>query len=453
MKVLLIFPAIADVGFNHTGQPFKQSWLHHGLCSVSAYAKSKGHDVSLLDLREISGWDEVRERITGLKPEVIGITTMDVDTDYAMEAARIARSCDPNVKIVLGGPYASIMPDEAAKNTCLDHIIIGEGEISFAKLLDDIKAGRPSERVIKGEHPDLDTLPFADRELFPFGEQPLERYMSRPFVTMIAGRGCGHDCSYCQPAERMIFGNRIRRRSVPHVIDEIKTLRDKYDYGTLFFIDDSFTQNVKWVYEFCEEYVKNKFRRPFACMSRADIICKHPDMVRAMRRAGLTMFLIGLESGNQRILDFLRKRTSVEDNVKAAKICKKYGVRVWASYMLGMPTETKEEMMDTVKMIWKIKPYRPSPNFFSPHPGTDIYNFCSKHDLSLIESSADYLRSSNKPKLKGVDYEFVNRAFELSKKRFLSVRLGRKVDFIREQRVKQPLRKFAKQLFAYDRRG
>jgi radical SAM superfamily enzyme YgiQ (UPF0313 family) len=272
--------------------------------------------------------------------------------------------------------------------------------------------------------------------------------MSLPFVTMIAGRGCGHDCSYCQPAERMIFGNRIRRRSVSNVIDELKTLRDKYAFESLFFIDDDFTQNSKWVYEFCEAYIKNKFKRPFSCMSRADVICRHPDMIRFMRRAGLSMFIIGLESGNQRILDLMRKRTTVETNLKAAKICRKYGVRIWASYMLGLPTETNEEMMDTVNMILKIKPYRPSPNFFSPHPGTDIYDFCTERGLSLIRSSADYLRSSSKPKVKGVDYDFLKYAFELSKKRFLSVRLARKVDFIREQRVKLPLRKFFKRVFA-----
>ncbi|MEE8360266.1 MAG: radical SAM protein [Candidatus Omnitrophota bacterium] len=446
MKVVFIFPGIAETGFNKSGQPIEYCWLHQGLCTISASTKAKGHSVELIDLRELSGWDEVRAKIKELSPDVIGITVMDVDKDFAIESAKIAKSCDSRIKVVIGGPYASLVPKEASSFSSIDHVIVGEGEISFTKLLDDIEKGRPSEKVIMGEPPDLDKLPFADRELFHFQEQPLERFLQLPFVTLIAGRGCGHDCSYCQPAERMIFGNRIRRRSVANTIEELKILRDKYDFQSILFNDDSFTQNRKWIFEFCEEYIKNKFRKPFICQSRADIIVKNEDMVRLMKRAGLCMFIIGFESGNQRILDFLRKRTTVETNLKAAKLCRKIGVRIWANYMLGIPTETKEEVMDTVNMILKIRPYRPSPTFFSPHPGTDLFDFCNEHNLSIVERSVDYLRSSSKPKVKNIDYDFIQQAIKMSKKRFLDVRLARKIDFIREQRIKQPLRKFCTSL-------
>ena len=160
-----------------------------------------------------------------------------------------------------------------------------------------------------------------------------------------------------------------------------------------------------------------------------------------MKRAGLAMFLIGFESGNQRVLKFLRKGTTVEMNYRAAKICKKYGIRIWANYMLGIPTETKEETMDTVKMIHAIRPYRPSPAFFTPHPGSDLYEYCVKSDLSLIKSYDGYSRSPNEPKIKGTDYVFLQKALIESKKRFLDVRLSRKIDFIRERRIKHAIRR------------
>lgn len=446
MRVALVFPGIADTGFNKTGYPLEYSWIHQGLCSVSASTKAKGHTVELIDLRDLSGWDEVRKKIIDFCPDVIGITIMDVDLDYAVETAKIAKSSLPNIKVVVGGPCATLLPEQMASNPYIDHVIVGEGEISFIKLLDDIKDGRSAERIIIGEHPELDSLPFADRELFKCKETPLERFLGTPFITLIAGRGCGHNCSYCQPAERMIFGNRVRRRSVANVIEELRILRDKYDFEGILFNDDSFTQNREWIFKFCKSYMKNKFKRLFVCQSRADIICKNEDMIRLMKRAGLAMFIIGFESGNQRILDFLRKRTTVEMNLKAAKICKKYGIRIWANYMLGIPTETKEEVMDTVNMILKIKPYRCSPTFFSPHPGTDIFSYCKEHDLSLVKSSVDYLRSSSAPKVKDIDYDFLKQAKAVSMKRFQSVRIIRKIDFIRERRIKYNLRRFSKVL-------
>lgn len=444
VKVLLVFAGISESGFNKTGKPLRLVWINHGLASLASSAKAAGYDVSLVDLRQLSSWDDFRSEVKTLSPEVVGITMMSVDFDAAMEAARIAKSVRSDMRVVVGGPHPSIMPEEVSSNSYVDHIIVGEGETSFVKLLDDIEGGRKPERVIVGEHPDLDKLPFIDRELFGCPEMPIDSFLEKPFVTLIAGRGCIYNCSFCQPAERNIFGKKVRRRSVANIIEELKALRDRYDFQSFMFHDDCLAEDKRWVMEFCEAYMKNRFKKPFVCQCRADIICKNEDMVRLMRRAGLAMLLIGFESGNQRILKFLRKGTTVEMNYKAAKICKKLGIRIWANYMLGIPTETKEEALDTVEMIRRIKPYRPSPAFFTPHPGSDLYEYCVKNGLSLIKSHSDYSRSPNAPKIKGIDYVFLHKALLDSKAKSLSVRLARKIDFIKERRVKHGIRKILK---------
>ncbi len=93
---------------------------------------------------------------------------------------------------------------------------------------------------------------------------------------------------------------------------------------------------------------------------------------------GLRGYFVGFESGNARVLNFLRKGTTPERNLEAAKVCRKYGLAIWANYMLGIPTETREEVMDTVNMIREIDPDYYSPSFFTPHPGTDLYDYCRR---------------------------------------------------------------------------
>jgi radical SAM superfamily enzyme YgiQ (UPF0313 family) len=195
--------------------------------------------------------------------------------------------------------------------------------------------------------------------------------------------------------------------------------------------DDCLVEDAEWVSDFLRLYSAKRFRKSFVCQARADIIVKNKALFRKMKRHGLEMLLIGFESGNQRILNLLRKGTTVEQNYEAAEICKRLGIRIWANFMLGIPTETNEEAADTVKMIKRIKPYVPSPAFYTPHPGSDLFDFCVKNNLSLIEKHEDYKRNPEGRKVKGVDYAFLTKALAEIGKVPLSVRLKRKIDRLR----------------------
>lgn len=173
MKIAFVFPGIAETGFSKTKNAAEYGWINHGLCSLSACVKREGHTVKLIDLREFTGWDDVQREIGAFGPDVVGITMMSVDFEYAVETAKLVKSCSREIRVVVGGPHPSIMPDEMMKEPSIDHIVVGEGEISFIKLLDDIKNGRPAKKIITGEHPILDALPFADRELFKIKESPI----------------------------------------------------------------------------------------------------------------------------------------------------------------------------------------------------------------------------------------------------------------------------------------
>ena len=452
MNVTLLFPGISGIGFNSYGKGMEESWISHGLCSISAYAKKEGYPVELIDLRCLKNWEHFKQIIIEKKPDVVGITMMSVDYNPTMKSTKIIKKVSPQTIIVVGGPHPTIMLEEIEKENNIDHIITGEGEISFNELLKNIENGEHSPRVIKGVVPeDLDMLPFADRELFKELEYPLPvEGFDRPFVTVIAGRGCKFNCNYCQPAERLIFGKKVRRRSPLNVIQELEILREKYAFKSMMIHDDCITEDKPWVIEMCRLYKESGFNQPFACQSRADIICRNEDMVKLMAEAGLKIMFIGFESGNQRVLNFLRKGTKVEHNYKAAEICRKYGVKVWANYMMGIPTETKEEVMDTVRMIRTIKPDHYSPAFYTPHPGSDLFKYCAEHSLSLIKSHDSYRRNATEAKIKGVDYGFLYQALMESMgmdipfiKNKLFLLLERKLMpfFLRHQRIKNVIKK------------
>jgi radical SAM superfamily enzyme YgiQ (UPF0313 family) len=407
MKVTLIYPGITECGFDSL-KGNEGSWMNHGLAIISAALKNKAHEVNLIDLRRLKGWEHYRQAVKDDLGEIAGITMMSVDYDASVRAAKIIKEIKPTTKVFVGGPHPSICPDELEGLQCIDCVVRGEAEITFPGLLDDMANGKSLPKVVEGCRPDnLDESPWADRDLFESQEEPFVPFLKPPFVTLIASRGCKYNCNYCQPAERIMFGKKVRGRSVKNVINELKYLDNRYHFNSFMIHDDCLTEDRQWVMEFCRQYKAEGFTQPFVAQSRADIICKHRDMVKALCEAGLKLCIIGFESGSDRILKFLRKGCTRAQNLEAARICKKLGIKIWANYMLGLPTESKEEVLETLSMLKQIGPYHCSPAFYTPHPGSDLFTIGKEMGIHLITSHRSYRRNTYEPKIKGPDYEFL----------------------------------------------
>lgn len=415
MKVLLVYPGIGIMGFAQQESCSGESrWIQHGLALIGANLKSHGHEVELIDMRLLRDWVHVQDELLRTAPDVLGVSASLLDFDAARNVLRYAKTLLPDCVTVMGGILPSIDTEAAAGVDDADYIITGEGEISMVEFVNELDGGhKPMGRVIEGKIPDLDVLPFADRELFDYSRELSCGFapgQTPPVVTMIAGRGCPYQCRYCQPAERKMFKGKYRMRSVASVIEELNQLRAKYAFNSITWWDDTFTVNRDWIMEFCDAYQAHGFTANIAACCRADIIVKNPAMVARLHEVGLDCFVIGFETGTNRLLDFIGKGTTVEMNLKAADICHRLGIRVFGTFMLGLPTETLEESQATIDMWNQVKPDHGMLFYFNPIPGTHLYDYCAEHDLILREDPFDIERTDMyRPTIKGIDYEALGR--------------------------------------------
>lgn len=421
MKIALVFPGIADVGFNSAGDGIDGSWHSHGLMTLSACLKSStfaaavggtgGHETVLVDLRKLTGWDDYRSSLKNINPDAIMITMMSCDFNPAVEAARVAREALPGVHISVGGAHPSISPDEVLACPEFDTVVLKEGEIAVVRIMAMLQAGQKPPHKMEGEAVELDLIPFSDRTLFGPYEVPISMPdFQQPFMTFIAGRGCKYNCSFCQPAERMIFGRKVRRRSPENFVAELQECYDRHHFRSALIHDDCLIEDSGWISRFVELVAKSGMQISFACQGRADIICRNPEMIASLKSIGLKGMIVGFESGSNRVLKFIRKGATREQNIQAGEVLRGLGVHIWANYMFGLPTETMEEMLETISMLKIIKPDHYSPAVFTPHPGSDLFDYCLRENLMLRLTHDSFRRNVTEAKIKGQDWHVIQWA-------------------------------------------
>jgi anaerobic magnesium-protoporphyrin IX monomethyl ester cyclase len=429
LKTTFVYPGIAGMGFRSLLKGMDGAWISHGLASLSATITQAGFQSDLIDLRGIHNWEEFQRELARRNPDVVALTMMSVDVNPVREACRLIKAHRPQILTVVGGPHVSLATEDAIRIPHIDYWVRREGEITLLRLLRDIAVGtRPVERILEGEQPDLDQLPFADRFLFlkewrrcgyklDSPEVPFVPDLPAPFATLIAGRGCAYHCTFCKPGEDLLFGYPPRRRSVESILAELRLLSETHHIASFMFHDDCLTEDRAWLQAFCRRYKEEGFNQAFYMQSRSDLIVRNKDLLAELVKVGLRGCFIGFESGSQRVLDFLRKGTKVAHNLEAAKICKQLKIRIWANYMIGIPTETKEEIRETVAMLKKIDPDFFSPAFYTPHPGTALFDYVQEQELSLINNYDSYRRNPTEPKIKGFDQAYLLWALGESQKR------------------------------------
>jgi radical SAM superfamily enzyme YgiQ (UPF0313 family) len=376
-----------------------------GLAYIAAVLRDNDVGVKIVDAKSLGMTQgDVTKMVEKERPEFVGITVVTPQYNIALQLSKKIKKACPDAKVVLGGPHIHFEHREVIKEKYIDFCVRGEGELTFLDLVKTASAGedlarvkgitfrRRKEVVVTPDRPmiqNLDALPFPARDLLPYDFYREVRGGAN-FDAIVATRGCPFHCHFC--AAHVMWGSE-RRRSVKNVLDEIEQIYKRFNVEYLRFHDDLFVSDNKWIIEFCNGMIERGLDRiDWACYGRVGIMSK--EMLKAMKEANCQGIFYGIEFGNQRILDFSGKGTTIPQIYETIEMTKEAGIPAIGNFMIGYPTETKETILDTINLAKDlILNYGLDSAGFSmatPLPGTQLYEFCIKNNLLKTKDWAKY---------------------------------------------------------------
>ncbi len=349
-------------------------------------------------------WSEARDVLIRKTPKIIGISSKVVDIPSTITLANIAKEILPAVKVVVGGPSAITCSEYLMENKSIDYLVNGEGEETMSELAShiidntnnvlvcDIKGVtyRDNEKIVTNPPrqliTNLDDIPFPDREAMFMVDVNYKFKYIYSVEDILSTRGCPYPCSFC--AAQAAWGTKKPRvRSIDNIISELKYLKMAFNQTNFIFWDDLFTINRGRTIKLCLEIIENKLDIKWLCLVRIDKI--DAELLELMKKAGCYEIQVGIESGNNRILKYIGKGFDLETILKQVPIIKKSGINWRIFLIIGFPTETKEEIEDTLNLISQIKPTFVDLSMFCPYPGTDLFYHLKKQGVL----SRDFMKS------------------------------------------------------------
>ncbi len=388
-----------DIALVYPPHRLKENRYSMGLLYVSAYLTKHNYQNIIVEDKilgngkyyEYKGKDYVKQdiidKIIELKPKVIGWTSTTIEINDVIEMNKIIKE-KINVFSIIGGPHVTAKPEDALRNN-FDAVVIGEGEETALELIKELEQDQPDLEKIKGiaykkynnqiiinqPRPLLD---ISNHVLLAYDKILMSRYLKVndevlrgipiKAAIVMASRGCPYRCTFC--ACNKVFGYRARYRDFENIKAEVQLLKNKYKAEAIWFADDTMTINYDHVRKISKLMKQEKMY--WGAQSRVDLT--NEEIVKLMKNSGCLQLDFGVESGSQRILDeIINKRTKLDQVEKAFKLSHKYGIRAHASFMLGLPTETREEVFKTFEFAKKIKANWYAFGIFTPLPGTHLY--------------------------------------------------------------------------------
>ena len=391
MKVTFVVPAfnLLQEGYGTSSKNLGGNLPNLGVCILAAVLERDGHKVQIIDA-EAGQIDnhEILKRINHFETDIVGITITNAHYESMKKLINDIKYFQG--PIVVGGPHATCFPLQIMKeNPRIDFLAVGEGEETIKHLVEDnknpdkidgicyrekdkIKMTQPRAPIKNLDDISRPALHLLDMKLY----SPLpDQYKKLPAISWITSRGCTwRKCTFC--FESNIHAQTYRRQSPKRVIKDIIWLQKHYGIQEIDFLDDEFFINENWIKEFCSLLDNDMIRLSWSGYARADHVTK--EMLWQAKFNGCWGIYMGIESGNQDLLDTINKGITLEQVRKVCEWCSEIELEVRGSFMLGLPGETPEKAQKTIDFSKELRLATAAFHLTYPEAGTKLYDIAMR---------------------------------------------------------------------------
>ncbi|PLX98544.1 MAG: hypothetical protein C0624_14385 [Desulfuromonas sp.] len=387
--VLLVQPPlISDMRYGKLAKHGPNT-MPFGLATIAAVLEQAGVSVAIYDaMAEGHTLELAADHICKSSAKYIGLSFMTPMYSVVRSLTEKVKTNTPEKTLIFGGAHPTILPEQTLENfPWVDYLVLGEGDITFVELIDNLSHHRPLKNIqgiaLRNDQGivlnpprnpviDLDTIPMPAWHLLPMQKYrpTTSRFRRLPSHCILTSRGCPMNCAFCSQT----IGRELRLKSSERVLKEIETLIEEYGARELIFYDSCFTLNRKHVTDICEKLISRGLNQKisWSCETRVDTI--DSDLLNLLKRAGCWSVHFGVESGSQRLINMVNKKISKQQIRQAFKWAHDAGLHTAAFFMLGLPTETREESRETIAFAKELMPGFAQFTITVPFPGTPLYD-------------------------------------------------------------------------------
>jgi anaerobic magnesium-protoporphyrin IX monomethyl ester cyclase len=433
-KVILINPNYYEAIFaaSKVRSAISRGTTTLGLAVLGASLLKDGHEVKIIDLNLSDSPDEfLTQEVKRFAPDMVGITSTTPLIKNVYSIAQLIKSICPRTLVVAGGPHPSALPREVLQESVIDCVVRGEGDLIINRLASEGPSGAiPNLYFKQGDSihqsavqdsfiENFDDLPLPAYELFDIPRYVQPRIATRrsPMGYLESSRGCFARCVFCN---KNIHGFRVRMKSPVRVVDEMQRML-RLGFKEIHVIDDIFTADMDRSYKICEEILSRGLRFPWYPRGGIRVDRVNLKLLKIMKRAGCYRIPFGIESGSQRILDCIGKHITLAQAANAVALAKQAGLETECYFMLGLPTETEDDIKKSIAFAINLDPDYVKFAITIPLPGTPMYEeMRAQHQIKTYDWSK-YTFSTSPKEIYDHDvlsWQTIDRYSELSYKAF-----------------------------------
>ncbi|MFZ2201974.1 MAG: radical SAM protein [Microgenomates group bacterium] len=407
-----------------------------GLGYLAAVTENKGLKCEIVDAYMLHlKMNEVLGLIKKSKPKIVGLSVNLFTYQTALRTTKAIKKRFPKITMVVGGPTPSSAPKRMLEVCPVDAVCIGEGEVTWAEVLDRYKNGQHLFKGVAGmmyrqgrrifQNPpreyikEIDNILFPAYHLYPNLNLYKSRAIKKPAAPLLTSRGCPFQCVYCS---QDVFRHICRMRSPENVLAEIDMLVNKYGVKQVDILDDNFTMNKARVEKILDLLIERDYDLHINLQSGVRIDGLDQNIFNKMRRAKVFKIPFGVESGDPEILQRIKKRLDLKRLLACTKMAKKAGMKVYGFFMIGLPGDTPKSMQKTIDFAIRMEPNIATFAVTIPFQGTELYDQVKREGKFLVNLdegiNEGYYANRAFYELEGMDRDEVVRYYKKAMRDF-----------------------------------